>query len=88
MGIIGFLAFGLVVGAVARLIKPGRQNLSLLMTLLLGVVGSVIGGVVANLLGTGSITELNMLGAIVAIIAAVLLIGTAQRMSVKGKTGA
>ena len=88
MGIIGFLAFGLVVGAVARLIKPGRQNLSLLMTLLLGVVGSVIGGVVANLLGTGSIMELNILGAIVAIIAAVLLIGTAQRMSVKGKTGA
>ena len=42
----------------------------------------------ANLLGTGSIMELNTLGAIVAIVAAVLLIGTAQRMSVKGKTGA
>jgi len=75
MAIIGFLVFGLVVGAVARLIKPGRQHLSVLMTLLLGVVGSLIGGVVASLLGTGSITELNILGAIVAIIAAVLLIG-------------
>ena len=72
---IGFIVFGLVVGALARLIKPGRQKLSLLATLLLGLAGSVIGGVVANLLGTGDIWELNTLGAIVAIVAAVLLIG-------------
>jgi len=75
MAIIGFLVFGLVVGAVARLIKPGKQHLSVLMTLLLGVVGSIIGGVIASLLGTGSIMELNFLGAVIAIIAAVLLIG-------------
>jgi uncharacterized membrane protein YeaQ/YmgE (transglycosylase-associated protein family) len=75
MGIIGFLVFGLVVGALARLIKPGKQNLSLLATLGLGVVGSLIGGVVATLLGSGSFTELNIIGAIVAIVAAVLLIG-------------
>lgn len=81
MEIIGFLVFGLVVGALARLVKPGRQNLSLLATLLLGVVGSVIGGIVASFLGTGSILELNVLGAIVAIIAAVLLIGVAEGMS-------
>ena len=84
MGIIGFLVFGLVVGAVARLIKPGKQNLSILATLGLGVVGSLIGGVVATLLGTGSFTELNILGAIVAIVAAVLLIGVAE--SVSGKS--
>lgn len=83
MGIIGFLVFGLVVGALARLIKPGRQNLSLGMTLLLGVAGSVIGGVVASVLGTGTLFELNILGAIVAIIAAVLLIGVAEGMSAK-----
>lgn len=83
MALIGFLVFGLIVGAVARLIKPGKQNLSLLMTLALGVVGSLIGGVVASALGTGSFTELNILGAVVAIIAAVLLIGVAEGMSAK-----
>jgi uncharacterized membrane protein YeaQ/YmgE (transglycosylase-associated protein family) len=81
VGIIGFLVFGLIVGAVARMIKPGQQNLSLGMTLLLGVVGSVIGGVVASFLGTGDIMELNILGSIVAIVAAVLLIGVAEGMS-------
>lgn len=83
MGIIGFLVFGLVVGALARLFKPGRQNLSVGMTLLLGVVGSIIGGVVANLLGTGTIMELNVIGATVAIIAAVMLIGAAEGMSAR-----
>ncbi len=81
MGIIGFLVFGLVVGALARLIKPGRQNLSIVMTLVLGVVGSLIGGFVAKFLGTGDYFELNIIGAIVAIIAAVLLIGVAEGMS-------
>lgn len=85
MAIIGFLVFGLVVGAIARLIKPGRQNLSIIMTLVLGVVGSLIGGIVASALGTGDIFELNILGAIVAIIAAVLLIGVAEGASGRGK---
>jgi uncharacterized membrane protein YeaQ/YmgE (transglycosylase-associated protein family) len=78
MGIIGFLVFGLVVGIIARVIKPGRQHLGLLGTLVLGVIGSVIGGVIASALGTGDIFELNFLGAIVAIIAAVLLIGVVE----------
>lgn len=77
---IGFIVAGLVIGALARLIKPGKQNLGLLATLLLGLAGSVIGGVVANLLGTGGIFELNILGFIVAVIAAVALIGVAETL--------
>ena len=81
MGIIGFLVFGLVVGAIARLIKPGRQNLSILATLALGVVGSLIGGFVAKFFHRGDYFELNFLGTVVAIIAAVLLIGVAEGVS-------
>jgi uncharacterized membrane protein YeaQ/YmgE (transglycosylase-associated protein family) len=80
---IGFIVAGLVIGALARLIKPGKQNLGILATLLLGLAGSVIGGVVANLLGTGDIWELNILGFIVAVVAAVALIGVAEGMSSK-----
>lgn len=84
--LIGFLVFGLVVGALARLIKPGRQRLSLGMTLLLGIAGSLIGGLVASFLGTGDIFELNILGAIVAIIAAVLLIGAFEGAPRRSRT--
>lgn len=77
----GFIIAGLIIGALARLVKPGKQNLGVIATLLLGLVGSVIGGVVANLLGTGSIFELNVIGFIVAVIAAVLLIGVAETVT-------
>lgn len=71
---IGFLVFGLFVGAVARLIVPGRHRIGLWMTLLLGVIGSVIGGLVANALGTGDVWELNLLGSLVAIGSAAALV--------------
>lgn len=85
---IGFIVAGLVIGALARLIKPGRQNLSIVVTLLLGLAGSVIGGVIANLLGTGDIFELNVIGFIVAVIAAVLLIGVAEGVAGRGEGAA
>lgn len=78
---LGFIVAGLIIGALARLFKPGKQNLGLIATLLLGLAGSVIGGLVANLLGTGGIFELNILGFIVAVVAAVLLVGTAEAIT-------
>lgn len=83
---IGFIVAGLVIGALARLIKPGKQNLGLLATLLLGLAGSVIGGVIASLLGTGNIFELNVFGFIVAVIAAVLLVGVAEGIAGRRKS--
>ncbi|PVG81615.1 hypothetical protein DDE18_16560 [Nocardioides gansuensis] len=78
---IGFLVAGLVIGALARLIKPGKQELGLLATLGLGLVGSLIGGLIAQFFGTGSIWELNVLGFVLAVIAAVLLIGVAESIA-------
>jgi uncharacterized membrane protein YeaQ/YmgE (transglycosylase-associated protein family) len=78
---IGFLVAGLIIGALARLFKPGRQNLGLLATLGLGLVGSLIGGTIAWLLGTGSIWELNILGFVLSVVAALLLVGTAEALT-------
>ena len=78
---IGFIVAGLVIGALARLIKPGKQNLGILATLGLGLVGSVIGGLIASALGTGDIWELNVLGFVLAVVAAVLLIGVAEGLT-------
>ena len=83
---IGFLVAGLVIGALARLIVPGKQHLGILATLALGLVGSLIGGLIAQFFGTGDIWELNVLGFVLAVVAAVLLIGVAE--SVAGRNRA
>ena len=84
---IGFIFAGLVIGVLARLLKPGRQHLGILWTLLLGLAGSVVGGTIAWLIGTGSIWELDFLGFVLAVIASVLLIGTAETMSGRKPAG-
>ncbi len=83
--ILGLIIVGLIIGALARLLTPGRQHLSILATMLLGVVGAIIGGALADLLGVGSIFELNFLGFVFAVIAALLLVGVAEGMSSKGR---
>lgn len=81
--LIGLVFTGLIIGALARLFTRGKQNLSLLATLLLGLVGAFVGGVVASLLGTGGIFELNIIGFVVAVVAAVALVGTAEQIQAR-----
>jgi uncharacterized membrane protein YeaQ/YmgE (transglycosylase-associated protein family) len=76
---IGFIVAGLIIGALARLLMPGRQKIGLLWTLLLGLAGSVIGGTIANLIGTGDIFELNVIGFVVAVLSSVALLVVAER---------
>lgn len=78
--ILGFILIGIVIGVLARLLRPGRQNLSMLATIGVGLVAALIGGVVASLIGTGGIDELNVWGFIVAVIAAIVLIPLAEAM--------
>jgi uncharacterized membrane protein YeaQ/YmgE (transglycosylase-associated protein family) len=79
--VIGFLVAGLIIGFIARLLLPGRQRIGLLWTLALGVAGSLIGGLIANALQTGSIWELNVIGFIAAVAASVGLLAVAEGAS-------
>ena len=76
---IGLIVAGIIIGFLARAILPGKQHIGLLWTLVLGVVGSVIGGTIANALGSGDIWELNVIGFVCAVIAAVVLLAIADR---------
>ena len=78
MQIIGLIVIGIVIGVLARLVLPGRQRIGVLLTILLGIGGALIGGVVASAIGSGDIWELNFIGTAVGVIAAVGLIGTAD----------
>lgn len=69
--IIAWLIIGLVIGAVAHLLVPGRQRIGIILTILFGIVGALIGGIVtAAILGPGHL----IIAFIVALVVAALLI--------------
>ena len=82
MQILGLIFIGIVIGVIARLLLPGRQHIGMGMTILLGIGGALIGGIVATALGTGDIWELDLLGTLVGIAAAAGLIGAAESAGV------
>jgi uncharacterized membrane protein YeaQ/YmgE (transglycosylase-associated protein family) len=51
MNILLWIVFGLIVGAVAKLIMPGRDSGGIIVTILLGIVGSLLGGWLGQALG-------------------------------------
>ena len=51
MGILGWILFGLIVGALAKLVMPGRDPGGIIVTMLLGIAGAVLGGFVGRALG-------------------------------------
>jgi uncharacterized membrane protein YeaQ/YmgE (transglycosylase-associated protein family) len=51
MTILGWILFGLIVGALAKLVMPGRDPGGIVVTTLLGMVGAVLGGFIGRLLG-------------------------------------
>ena len=81
MQILGLIAIGIVIGIIARLVLPGRQHIGALMTVLLGIVGAVVGGAIASAIGEGDVFELNFIGTIAGIVAAALLIAIAEGVS-------
>ena len=74
INIIGWLVFGLIVGAVARFILPGKQQMSLLMTSLLGVAGSFLGGALGSFVFGQIDKSLTPGGWITSIVGAFLLV--------------
>lgn len=82
MGIIAFLVVGLLAGLIARALVPGRQSMGLVATLLLGIVGSFVGGFVGSLFSRSSVFELRPAGLLLSILGAIvvlLLVGAAGR---------
>jgi uncharacterized membrane protein YeaQ/YmgE (transglycosylase-associated protein family) len=73
VGIIGFLLIGLLAGFIARALVPGPDPMGWLGTLVLGIVGSLVGGTLAALLFGGTL-ELSAAGIIGSIVGAIIVL--------------
>lgn len=70
MGILSWILFGLIVGALAKLVMPGKDPGGIIVTMLLGIVGSLLGGFIGQAMGfysqgQGAGWLMSILGAIV-----------------------
>ena len=84
--IIGAIVVGLIVGALARLVMPGKQNIGVIMTILLGVVGSFLGTWVSYKLGYSNQNGgFKIIPFLVGVIFAVILI--AGYLGITGRRG-
>ncbi|RMH94098.1 GlsB/YeaQ/YmgE family stress response membrane protein [Lysobacter pythonis] len=77
-GIFGYIIGGLVIGVLARLIKPGADPMGWIMTIVLGIVGAVIGGQASVYFGLG-----GFMTWVVAIVAAIILLFIFEAMRAK-----
>jgi uncharacterized membrane protein YeaQ/YmgE (transglycosylase-associated protein family) len=71
-GILGWIVFGLVVGVIAKLLMPGRDPGGFIVTICLGIAGSVLGGWLGRVLGLYAPGE--PAGIIMAVLGAILLL--------------
>ena len=86
MEIIGLIVAGAIIGALARLFMPGRQPVGVLITIILGIVGVLIGYWLAGLLGVESTSGIDWIRWIISIIVAAVLIGAYIAMTGRRKT--
>ena len=73
MGILGWILFGLVVGALAKLVMPGRDPGGIIITMLLGIAGAVLGGFAGRALGLYGPNDAA--GFLMSFVGAVVLLG-------------
>jgi uncharacterized membrane protein YeaQ/YmgE (transglycosylase-associated protein family) len=83
MGILGWILFGLIVGALAKLVMPGRDPGGIIVTMLLGIAGAVLGGFVGRALGWYG--EGEAAGFVMSFVGAVLLLAI-YRMAIRRRT--
>lgn len=74
MGIISWIVFGLIAGAVAKWIMPGKDPGGIIVTMVIGVVGAFLGGFLGSLVGLGDISGFDIRSFFLAVGGALLLL--------------
>lgn len=74
MGILTWILFGFIAGLLARWVMPGPDPGGIFATLILGIAGAVVGGLLGTLLGLGRVTAFNVGSFLLAVVGALLLL--------------
>ena len=74
MGIISWLIFGLIVGALAKWLMPGKDPGGIFVTSFIGIAGAFVGGFIGSFLGLGSVNSFSLANIVVATGGALLLL--------------
>jgi len=88
MGFLGWIVVGLIVGALAKLIMPGKDPGGIIVTILVGIVGGLLGGWISSALfgvGTGGFFEIQTW--LIALVGALVLLGI-YRLVIGRRSGA
>lgn len=75
MGILSWIIFGLIAGALAKWIMPGKDPGGWIITIIIGIAGGVLGGWIGTALGFGDISGFNLRSFGLAIVGALILLG-------------
>ena len=78
MSLLLVVVFGIVAGLIARAIMPGRQSMGIVMTGVLGIVGSFVGGLVGSMLSGRPVLELHTTGLVGSVLGALLVLVVAR----------
>ena len=87
MGIISWIILGLIAGAMAKLIMPGKDPGGFIVTVLIGVAGAIVGGFLGSLLGFGGVSGFDFRSFFLAIIGSILLLWLYRRFSATRSAG-
>jgi uncharacterized membrane protein YeaQ/YmgE (transglycosylase-associated protein family) len=74
MGVLSWILLGLIAGALAKFVVPGRDPGGCLVTIVIGIVGGLLGGFLGSFVGLGKIESFDLGGIIIATLGAIILL--------------
>jgi uncharacterized membrane protein YeaQ/YmgE (transglycosylase-associated protein family) len=86
MGIISWIFLGLIAGALAKFLVPGKDPGGFIVTILIGIVGAILGGFLGSFIGLGRVESFDLGGIIIATLGAIILL-VLYRLFRKGTGG-
>jgi len=74
MGIFSWIFLGLIAGAIAKFIMPGKDPGGIIVTMLIGIAGAIVGGFLGTFVGLGKVESFDLGGIFIATVGAIILL--------------